>query len=247
MKISNILRKIPIVGEKITRLKPRIEDILKYHFGERDELIIIDVGANIGQSISFFRSIFPNSIIYSFEPTPNTFQQLKQKYKSYKNIYLFNFGLGDENGIKDFYVSEYSPTNSFLHPKIELYKKFNNNLSNKLEQSKIINIQVLKFDDWQKEKLNNRGIDIFKIDTQGYEYNVIKGAINSLKNRTKLLLFEIQYLTFYENQIPFYKIYELLYENDFYLFSLIPSSIKDNYQLLECDVIFFNKRFFNCS
>ena len=47
--------------------------------------LIFDIGANIGQSIDRFQSIFPKSKIYSFEPTPNLFENLVQKYSSDNN------------------------------------------------------------------------------------------------------------------------------------------------------------------
>lgn len=245
MKFKDTLKKLPFIGEIIKRLKPSQSDILLDIFNPQDNLLIIDVGANIGQSISFFRSNFPNSLIYSFEPTPHIFKKLEKKINCYKSVHLFELALGDENTIKKFNISEYSPTNSILKANYKLYNKLNYDLYRKLKKSYQIDVHMMRFDDWYENNLNNQFIDIFKIDTQGYEYNVILGAINTLKQKTKLLLFEIQYLPFYENQVPFYKIYELLYENGFYIYSLLPSSKKGNYQLLESDVIFLNQKFFN--
>jgi len=247
MKYKDIIKAIPFIGGKIKRLKPSQRDILLEIFNSQDVLLIIDVGANIGQTISSYRSFLPNSDIYSFEPTPHIFRKLENKYNNFKGIYLFEFALGDENTIKKFNISEYSPTNSILKANYKLYQKFNDNLYNTLRKSKEIDVKMMKFDDWYENNIKNKFIDIFKIDTQGYEYNVISGAINSLKNKTKLLLFEIQFLPFYEKQIPFYKIFELLYENGFYIYSLLPSSKKGNYQLLESEVIFLNRRFFEFS
>lgn len=247
MKFKDIIKALPFIGEKIKRLKPSQSDILLEIFNSKDRLLIIDVGANTGQTISFYRSIFPNSVIYSFEPTPHIFRKLENKFNSVEGVHLFELALGDENTIKKINISEYSPTNSILKANYKLYQKLNYDLYKTLKKSKEIDCHMMKFDDWYENIIKNKLIDIFKIDTQGYEYNVISGAINSLKYKTKLLLFEIQYLPFYENQIPFYKIYELLYENGFYLYYLLPSSKKGNYQLLESDVIFLNQRFFEYS
>ena len=43
----------------------------------QDEPLILDVGANVGQSIEAFRSWFPDAHIHSFEPSPATFARLK--------------------------------------------------------------------------------------------------------------------------------------------------------------------------
>ena len=54
----------------------------------------IDVGANVGQSIEYFKSRFKK--VYAFEPNPKNFIILKEKYKNIKNISIFNFSLGDK-------------------------------------------------------------------------------------------------------------------------------------------------------
>jgi len=138
----------------------------------------------------------------------------------------------------------YSPTNSLLEANLNLYKKFDDGLFMTLSKNKKINVKVIKFDDFYKKNLNNKIIDIFKIDTQGFEYSVINGGINSIREKTKLLYFEIQYLPFYKNATPFYKLFEYLYKNNFYFYSWIPTS-KKKYQILESDVIFFNKKYFD--
>lgn len=206
-------------------------------------MTIIDVGANKGQSIDLFCKILNEPEIYSFEPTPTLFNLLKEKYSNKNNIHLYPFALGNENGFKNLNISSYSPTNSFLAPNLELYDYFNKQLSKTLKESNKIRVEIKKFDYWYKQTLNNRKIDIFKIDTQGFEYEVICGAIETLKRYAKMILFEIQFLPFYKEATPFYKIFELLYNNGFYLYCWMSSSKHDMFQMLENDVIFLNGKF----
>lgn len=42
--------------------------------------LIVDVGANTGQSIKRFKSVWPTSVIHAFEPNPSTFQQLSENH-----------------------------------------------------------------------------------------------------------------------------------------------------------------------
>ena len=65
-------------------------------FNPFDDLIIFDIGANNGQSINRFRSIFRNSIIHSFEPDENCFRDLDKNYKNDKKVYLNDFALSNE-------------------------------------------------------------------------------------------------------------------------------------------------------
>ncbi len=244
INIIKIFKKIPFIRKEIKKLKPDYDDIILQLFNKNNDLTIIDVGANEGQSIDLFCKIFYQPEIYSFEPTPILFNILKEKYSKRSNIHLYSFALGNENGFKNFNISSYSPTNSFLTPNYELYESFNNQLLNTLKESKNIKVEIKKFDDWYKQTLNNRKIDIFKIDTQGFEYEVICGAIETLKSYTKMIIFEIQFLPFYKEATPFYKIFELLYNNGFYLYYWMPSTKHGLFQMLENDVFFLNSKFF---
>jgi len=108
MKYKDILKKLPFIKEKLKSLKPSLSDILLEMFNSKEKLLIIDVGSNIGKSISFFRYIFPNSRIYSFEYTPYVFSELERKFNNFVDVYLFNIAFGEENTVKKFNISEYS-------------------------------------------------------------------------------------------------------------------------------------------
>ena len=58
MKLFNkILRKIPIINNKIKILKPRVEDVLLTFNKADSEITFIDIGANVGQTIEFIKNI----------------------------------------------------------------------------------------------------------------------------------------------------------------------------------------------
>ena len=75
--------------------------------------IIFDIGANTGQSIDRFRSLFFDSIIYSFEPDKVTFQTL-QKHHSSDGLHLFEIALGDKPGKAKLYLNTSKDMNSLL-------------------------------------------------------------------------------------------------------------------------------------
>jgi hypothetical protein len=76
--------------------------------------IIFDVGAHHGHISRHFRSLFPTSTVYSFEPFQDSFEQLKANTASDPGIKAFNFGLGDKNGTQSFNSNSSSATNSLL-------------------------------------------------------------------------------------------------------------------------------------
>src|SRR5438552_13095540 len=56
--------------------------------------IILDIGSNIGASISYFHRQFPDANIFGFEPHPDTFRILQENVAQLSGVRVFNYGLG---------------------------------------------------------------------------------------------------------------------------------------------------------
>jgi len=222
-------------------------NILPKFFCKEAELKFLDVGANTGQTIDVIINLFPNSKIFSFEPTPGLSNELKKKYYDMKNIFIYDYVIGDYSGITKFYTSEYSPTNSSLKPEIDLYKEFNSPRVHDFEKLNEIEAPSITLNEWYKNENLVNEIDVLKIDTQGSEYNVLKGARDLLSTKIKIVIFEGQFLSFYKDSVPFYKTIELLYENNFYFLDIFGYHYNknNNIQMLECDFVFINSNFYN--
>ena len=72
---------------------------------------IIDVGANKGQTIVFFKKIFPRLKIFAFEPS-ETYKFLEKKYQNDKNIKLSNVAIDKKKGKKKFYYHKFKSYNT---------------------------------------------------------------------------------------------------------------------------------------
>ena len=68
--------------------------------------LILDLGANIGVGILFFKKIWPEARIIAFEPDPRTFEILQNNVKTndWKNVELHNLAVSDREGEMDFYT-----------------------------------------------------------------------------------------------------------------------------------------------
>ena len=93
MTLLQMLRRIPFVNSKLAILHPRLDDILLSFFGKNDPVVSFEIGANTGQTIDYISKLFPNASIFSFEPTPNIFRELYEKYEGTRNVYLFDIAL----------------------------------------------------------------------------------------------------------------------------------------------------------
>ena len=205
----------------------------------------MSIGANIGQTIDSITKHYINCTIHSFEPSPKEYKLLADKYGHLDNVFLYQLALSDKNSMIDFYQSSHSPTNSCLKPNIGAYNTIEHPITTTLQATTKTTVKGQTLDTWFDSLGSVNDIDIVKIDTQGYEYNVINGGINTLKKHVKFLYFEIQYLEFYHNTIPFYKIYELLYKNGFSLYCFLSHSKWKHNRIIESDVLFINNNIHN--
>ena len=214
---------------KINRtLDHAIKSIIK-----KENPVIFDIGAHEGESIERFKNLFKNPIIHSFEPQLQTFKILKNKRKENENIFLNNFGLGSKKENREIFVNSNTATSSYLNidNKNNFFKPVK---TNRKEQTKIDT-----FDDY----FNNSKIDFIdfvKIDVQGFEEDVLRGAIKSL-DKVKLIEVEIVFVNLYEKNSSFFKIESILNEYNFELFSLSSISLnRDDDRIKNLDALYYN-------
>lgn len=92
---------------------------LKKFYRKRDQLtLIFDIGANKGQSINFFKKIFPQSQIIAFEPGPKIYKKLQKNVSKFKNIKLENLGEVAKSGLAEFNECALDETSTFKLPNL---------------------------------------------------------------------------------------------------------------------------------
>lgn len=144
---------------------------------------IFDVGANVGQTALQFSEDFPAAKIYSFEPISGTFKKLQANTKNNPAVVCNNIAFGDKSG--EMKVSIFGEdTDSGLNSLIS--SNMNLNADSSIEMIKVDTIDEFMAANVIQE------IDLLKIDTEGFEINVLNGAANALKNnKIKLIYLEI--------------------------------------------------------
>ncbi len=146
--------------------------------GLPEHAVILDVGANRGQSIDFFISLFPNATIFAFEPNPVLFAILVQKFAELPNITLINKGVSAQNGtliLKEMWMDETS-TFETLNYESDYLKTKSRILGFTPETlvAKSYNVDVIKLSDFIADR-NLDHIDVIKIDTEGHEIECLRG------------------------------------------------------------------------
>lgn len=148
--------------------------------GGKSDAVLFDVGANVGQTVQEFLATFHNPRILSFEPSPATFETLRAKYGGRSGICLENIALGDNDGTLPFHVTRGQSVNdSLLRPTWE-------------PEAKEVPVRVETLDGYC-ERHGIEAIDLLKIDTQGNDLNVLRGAKRLLHER-RIRLFSVEVL-----------------------------------------------------
>ena len=145
--------------------------------------LAIDVGANIGLWSKDLTSYFDKTIC--FEPNINCIECLKKNINNAKSQ-IYNLALGSEDTKLNLFTPSFSGGSSFINEtKIgvnedgsKVYGPFSENVpTNKVEVTTL-------------DSYNLKNIDFIKIDVQGFEMKVLKGALKTLKNNEPIICIE---------------------------------------------------------
>ena len=181
-----------------------------------------DIGAHRGETIEYFGRKFDIDNIYSFEPSPINFKYLKKNTEIYKkklhikNLVIENFGLGKDKNQQIFNQSLESSSSSFKKVNLDSNylkkKKFFFNLKN-LYFDQTYNVRLKTLDEYI-EKNEIKAIDFLKIDTEGYELEVLQGLKKNFKI-VNIILLEHHYDNMIDKGYKFKDINDILTKNNF--------------------------------
>jgi FkbM family methyltransferase len=138
----------------------------------------IDAGTHKGEIFDYFLQYAPRGTHYGFEPIPVLFRQLKRKYRHCANCHLYNLALSDEKQLVSFNYVLTNPAYSGI--KKRQYDREN-------ERDVQIEVQTALLDQVIPENLPVR---LIKIDVEGGEMCVLKGAERILSTCHPLVIFE---------------------------------------------------------
>lgn len=162
-------------------------------------LTIVDVGCRWGFAEKFL--VDDNVIIYGFDPDENECAKLREQYQNDK-IQLIPLGLSDKAGKATLYLTKEPACSSLYKPKKNLTDNYPSlECMKEVGQTKV---ELTTLDKWAKKQ----GVDVvdyIKIDTQGSELNILKGAKKLLKT-IRFIEIEVEFNQLYEGQPIFSEI-----------------------------------------
>lgn len=166
--------------------------------GSKTANTIVDIGANVGFFSMMLRELYPKAQIYAIEPVPQIFTNLKANLTSNLDK-VYGVAISDKDGMVSMSFKDQESAVSHV---IDRDAK---------DSGKTVKVRSTTLDNWcLQEKI--RVIDLLKIDTEGYEAHVLRGAQKTLI-KTKYLHIEISLED--NNNYTFSQINSLLYSDKF--------------------------------
>lgn len=167
-------RRFFFIGSHINLVLDHIHASLgSYYATNKNIETVFDIGASFGVFSLMLHYLYPKVKIYAFEPGKENFHFLSKNCHNVTNINLFNVAIGEKKDKVDFFFDKNYPEGSKI---------------GKVKNDKTYIVQQLSLNDFVKDH-KIRKISLMKIDVEGYEYNVLKGASKILK-KVKILIIE---------------------------------------------------------
>jgi FkbM family methyltransferase len=184
------------------------------HFGEFIKLnhswireagirTVIDVGAHSGEFSSAMHAVLPDAHIYAFEPLEDCHRRLRQRLGGNGSLDSFQVAVGERRGEIEFWRSSFPKSSSALAMSTLHQTAFPWSAKNER-----LTVQLETLDHCIGDR-ELPGKVFLKIDVQGYDDRVLKGASQLLK-RIDYVLVEVSFRPLYEGQAKFHDIYDIL-------------------------------------
>jgi FkbM family methyltransferase len=203
-------------------------------FNQLNVNCVLDVGAHVGQYGRFLRNIGYRGEIVSFEPVPANFAILEQRCARDEKWRAFRLALGHETRTAPINVARITQFSSFLVPNGYSRDQFGG--FSDVDRTEMVEMARL---DEVFETCTSRVADprvFLKLDTQGYDLNVLKGA-GACLSRIVALQSELSVKPIYEGMTDYVSAMSCMNRMGFELTAVFPVVREQHLRIVEFDSI----------
>lgn len=224
------------VGYDIRRIDSHFPKRPSDFIRSRNIDLVVDVGANVGQYASRLRSDGYAGWIVSVEPVSIAYTALAARAAGDARWKTMNLAFGEKEGLAEINVSEASVFSSIRH-QLPAAAAFNSEARVICRES----VRVARLDEIFPELPKGRAF--LKIDTQGYEQQVLMGASECLSQILGVQM-ELPIVHLYEGTWQFHEAIAYMCERGFEISNIVPVSYgrADSVSLVEVDCVFRIRR-----
>jgi FkbM family methyltransferase len=193
----NLSHMLPIYQANHVLYDTALPRIVKYINSIKKNILIVDVGANIGDTAALLQAALPSVKIICVEGDDEFIYFLDK-----------NFSDDDNVNIEKVFLSD-SLTND---PLVLASQNGTARLTQGGGKNDII-VDVLSLDKLMSlKKYNNQKVDLIKIDTDGFDYKIIRGSLEVINNNKPMIYFELVPSFLLDNDEDIMSIFDFLKE-----------------------------------
>lgn len=194
--------------------------------------LVLDVGANEGQYALELRKLGYTGRIVSFEPIAEVGRRLRANLAGDAGWDCRGMALGAEDGTARIQVGAESATSSLLEPSEYLMERAAHARSVRSEDVRVARLDGVFEPGWRERRI------WLKLDTQGFEMQVLRGATETLP-KVQILQLELSLRPLYVGEPGFLEVAGWLSERGLELVGLEPGFVEASTgRLLQSDVLF---------
>jgi FkbM family methyltransferase len=181
-----------------------------------NKLVVFDVGANIGSySILLNNTLGVKAEIFSFEPSATTYKKLFSNTAALSNVKSFNFGFGEDKAVLPLFSDANESGLASLYDR--RLSHFN------IQMDKREDIEITTIDNFCLEN-NIAHIHFLKLDVEGHELKVLKGAGKMIASKNvDFIQFEFGGCNI--DSRTFFQDFFYLFKNDFILYRIVKDGL----------------------
>ena len=180
--------------------------------------VVMDVGANVGDTVQQYRTLFPDATIYAFEPFPGVHRQLVARFAADPRVRPEQAAVADAAGTRRLFVNDEHFTNSLLplHPAAADWMA----AAPAEVPGTTLDVPAVTLDQFCAAAGLSE-IDVLKMDIQGGEAMALAGAARLLGQRAvRVVYLEVLFAPLYEGQACFCDVTRILKQHGYRLFGL---------------------------
>jgi FkbM family methyltransferase len=196
-------------------------------------LVVVDVGANMGAWTREALRALPQATVHAFEPSEAAFAALSSAFEAEPRVSLHRLALGDSNGQATLYTND--PGSGIA----SLTKRRLDHIGVEMSEEEKISVRTLA--SWADEA-GLDAADVLKLDVEGHELDVIRGA-GHLLDRVRVLQFEFGGCNI-DTRTYFQDFWYLLTDAGFRLYRLGPTGLRAIPEYSEYEEVFVTTNFF---
>lgn len=206
---------------------------IKKILGREKVRLVVDIGGNQGDYSKIVLKNFPGTKLFIFEPDNMSFKKLKERFKGNAQVFIENLAVSNHTGEVPFYTNQAGSTLGSLYNRRVSHLNITFNETQKAK--------CIKFEKFWSEKLQEKTVDLCKIDIEGHELEALQGFGNALQH-IKTIQFEfgkcnIDSRTYFQDFWYFFK------ENGFEIHRITALGPKKIHRYNELDEFFLTTNY----